>query len=736
MGRHVGQFEVFALAALMLGAAALFSMYALRVGSFQPDEEYYIELTRFIARHFPSALWQTAIYWKGIQRLDQVILAVPFSLMRGPGAYEVSHVIQASLFASTALPVWLMARGAGLDRWPRLLAATVSIIIPWAVVSSSFLVEGSAYPAFAWVLYATWRAAAKPSRTAEVSAILAVAVAALCRTQLLALAPIVPAAVLWQELRVGSGEPRLTTRLRQLPRRLAIRHPIITFATSALLVAAVLNELQALPGNVVGELTRGYGVPDPGSLSVEWGRVSYYLARMTAGTGFIAAGLGWAWSLREVVRPGSTLSHALAVTCTLGIAGVLLGLITGGPDERYIVYGAAPIGLAFAASLQDGLRAHRARAGYVGSIIVATAATILLIDSVGWPAPGGPYDFFTYPADAFYSRVVVGRLSELSIPLVHLQPERILEFAMIIVALAWAIGVVRFQRVLRPAAVALGVAVLALCTAEMFYAEEQFTTSAAAAAGGPSAAQRSWVDSHVPANATVADIAVGLGETGDFSDIWRTIQFWNSSVQQAAFFNSLGPLPVAFGNVILGLSVDPSSGRVYGTAGPPFLHPYPLSQYVLMPRVDSLPVGFDTVRVQQDPVMLVNLETLRMPPRLDWRLDGTSAEGFMSPGVPAVATVFPAALTGGRLCASMTLSAPPGFRGRWPYTVASAGRTAVRGSLGAQQARRLLVRLSPHTVDGNPTATVEVKVDGQALYSTGLHVSAAIGNFAVGTCPG
>jgi hypothetical protein len=54
--------------------------------------------------------------------------------------------------------------------------------------------------------------------------------------------------------------------------------------------------------------------------------------------------------------------------------------------------------------------------------------------------------------------------------------------------------------------------------------------------------------------------------------------------------------------------------------------------------------------------------------------------------------------------------------------------------LTAQQARTLVVRLFPQTVDGNPTATVQVSVDGQVPYPTGVPVSAAIGNFAVGAC--
>jgi hypothetical protein len=585
------------------------------------------------------------------------------------------------------------------------------------------------------VLYATWRATARPSPSGELLALISVVVAALCRTQLIALAPIIPLAVLWHEVQFGLRGMRAVPRLRALPQRLITRHPLITVVTTITVLAFILNQAHALPGNVVGELTRGYGVPQLGPLADEWARLTYYLARMTAGTGFIAGALGLAWGLREFVRARSSGSHTLAVVCALGIAGVLLGLVTGGPDERYVVYAAAPIGLAFAAALEDGLRVRRRGPAYVGSVIAGVLATILVVDGVGWPAPAGPYDYFTYPADSFYSRVLMGRLSDLHIPLVHPAPDHLLELGVVLVALAWLAIVVRFQRAVRPAAVALGIAVVAFCATEMLYAEQQFTTSAAAAAGGPTAAQRSWVDRHVPAGATVAAITVGLGETSDFADIWHTLEFWNSSIQTDAFFQALGPIPVPLGNVVAGLGVAPDTGLVSAASGPPFTTPYSLPRYVLMPRVNSLPVGFDALKVQVDPVMLVNLETLSLPVRLDWRLNGISAEGFIAPGQPAIATIYRSAFAGGRRCASFTLGTPPNFTGRWPYEVSSGGRVVARGRLAAQQARSLTVPLLPQQVSGNPQATVEVRVRGQVLYPTGSDVSAAIDNFAVEACP-
>ena len=144
-------------------------------------------------------------------------------------------MIQCLLFASTAVPVFLLARGAGLARRACHLAAALSIVAPWCVVSGSFLSESAAYPAYAWSLYATWVAVTRPSLRHDLLALLVIAIAVVSRTAMLALAPLLPLAVIWQEWSVGLAGERPARRLRALPRRLWRSHRVL----SAICVAAL-----------------------------------------------------------------------------------------------------------------------------------------------------------------------------------------------------------------------------------------------------------------------------------------------------------------------------------------------------------------------------------------------------------------------------------------------------------------------------------------------------------------
>ena len=183
--------------------ALIYVIYALRVGNFQNDEEEYLTVARYVAAHFPGAIWLSSLFARGTQRLDPIILALPFALMRGPGAFQLAHVIQCLLFVSTAVPCFLLARRAGLARTASIFAAVLCIVVPWAVVATSYLAECLAYPVYAWVLYATWNTITRPSLRNDVLALLALVVAVFSRTAMLALLPILPLAIVWHEWTLG-----------------------------------------------------------------------------------------------------------------------------------------------------------------------------------------------------------------------------------------------------------------------------------------------------------------------------------------------------------------------------------------------------------------------------------------------------------------------------------------------------------------------------------------------------
>lgn len=706
--RSAGTVDALILGAIVLAATVVYSHYALRIGTFQDDEELYMRLARYIAGHFPSAIWAPGIYTRGLQRLDPVVLAAPFSFMRGPGAFEVDHVIQCLLFASTAIPVYLLARRAGLGRPLSHVAALLSIVVPWAVVSTSFLTESLAYPAFGWILYTSWRAVQEPTRKREVLALLALAVGVLSRTALLGTLPLMPVAALWQTLACET-QGSIAARLRAVPGRLWRSHPI----AGVLLVGGVAiyaaDQLGLLPASLNSTLTGSYGVPSLSSLGSSFAKDRNYLSRMIAGTDYVPFGFALAWFAVTFVKREDRARHCLAVICLLGLVCELLSLLPAGPDERYVMYGAIPIVLGFVAALSD-------RIGI--TVVLGAIAAVLLIDSVTWPPVANVYDYFTYPAAVFYSRVLMNHLAEL--PLIHPPADRVIEGALVVVSLAWA-ALVRRRALLVPATAALCLATLALGVTQTGYALKKYSGGAGR---GQTAAARSWVDRHVPGGAQVATLANSLGTTADYVPIWREVEFWNTSIDATAFvgYSDFAPLPL--GIAPLSLQVQAGTGLLSTTE---VGRPRPVPRYVLVPRVGTLTLGLDVEAVAEDPSLPLNLVRLREPARIGWALAGTSAEGFMAPAGKAQIELYQGARREGHECVSLALVGPPNYYGTWPFRIGEDGHVLQRGRLAALQRLDL-------TVPTHGANTLTITVSGSVLYPNGEKVSARVEDVAVGRC--
>jgi hypothetical protein len=721
---------VLALCALVIVAAAVYTIYALRMKSFQPDEWYYTELARFTARDFPEALWYPGIYGRGIHRVDQLFLAIPYAFLGTPSSYQVGHAVQAFLYASTAIPVWLLARAAGLGRAARALACTLVVAVPWGIVATSFLAEPAGYPAYAWALYAVWSAAARPSRKVEALAIVALAVAALSRTQLLALSPILPLAVLWQAWRVELASSPWRQRIRELPRCLWSGHPIVTAVSLLAIVALVLSAAGLLPHRGVVALTGTYGLPQLEALSAITGRYRYYLSRMFAGTGVLAAALATAWVLRTLVRPRNRDDHALAIVCALGILAILLSLLEAGIDERYVFFGAVPISLAFAAELDNGVRTRRAGIGVWVSIALGVAVVIWLIDSVSWPTTGSNYDFFGYPAGVFFGKVLLGRLSTLPLPLAHPSPLHLAEIAALLLAFAWA-AARRSRRAVVPAAAVIGAGVVALCGAQLMYVLNQFTTSAAADPnGGQTARELSWVDARVPAGESVTALGVGLGATVDYWPFWYTVDFWNTSVIRSAGFDPEVLPPEVAETTPLTLSVNRSSGLLTVRTATRPERAAALPRYLLIPLLGQNELGIEGQVIASNPLMAVSLMRTTVPARAAWMLDGLARDGSLDGNAPVRATVYKGALPRDNTCASFTLTAPPGFAGALPYQVLRDGHEVAHGGLAAQEQRVVSVPAYPASgaAEASSMFTIRVHWAGAVVPGTKLL------SFEVHTC--
>ena len=707
--------ELVFVAALIAGAACVYTVFALRVGGFEPDEWYFTELARMIAHDFPAALWRSGVYLRGIERVDQLVLAVPYALFHTPTSYEVAHALQAVLYASTALPVWLLGRAAGLGRLARGLAATLVLLAPWAILSTSFLAEPAAYPAFALgPLHDLARGRATVAVGRSGGAARARARGALAHPVPRAAAD--PAArCALAGVAIGGGRGSLGSRLRALPGHLWRRHPIVTGVTALGILVLLASAAGSAAGRRRGEARRRLRAAAAG-IVLRRARARPLL-RLARGSGHgracagVRARMGPAHARAPAHRPRPRARGGVHARDR----GLALSLLQAGYDERYLFYGAIPIALAFAGELDTRLRESRASIGDAVAVAVGAIAVILLLESVTWPVSAQPYDYLTYTAAVFYGKVVLGKLSLVHLPLIHPSAERLVQAAIVVVALAWIATGYR-QRLRRPAAITLGVAVMAICAVELYYTLHKFTTGAAAVPGGPSAQARSWVDRTVPAGTRVGQLGIGLGVTS-YAAIWRDIDFWNTSVHTAAALQSTGMPPVPLDGGGMELLISSPSGALRAVPSPAFEQTLP--RYLLVPLEGTNPVEVEGTVLGHDPVLPVQLVRAREPVRLAWRIARTTAEGFLMPGLSAIATVYSGALAGADRCASFTLLAPPAFAGRWPYMVADNGKTLASGSLTEQERRVITVPLAPIASHNGRLASFTIAVHGHVLYTNG-----------------
>jgi hypothetical protein len=710
---------------LIAAITALYLIYALRVGNFQDDEEQYMSLARYIAGHFPDALWQHGLYPRGTQRLDSIILALPFALMRGPGAYQMAHAIQCLLFASTALPVMLLARRAGLPRPASLLAAALAIVSPWAVVSTSFLAESATYPAFAWVLYTCWLVLERPSLRHQVLAVLALVVAALARTALIATVPMLPLAVLWHEWSWSLRGMTWRARLRELPRRLWARQRLITALSAAGILVLIANHFGALPGSGLATFAGGYGLPHAGSASELFERYRGYLSRIVVGTGILAFAFALAWACGTLAARRDGRRHALALVCVLGVAGVLLSLLQAGPDERYVLYAAAPVGLCAAAWLSDWVR-RLVRPTRALGLLACCGVVVYLLASASWPPVQQPYDFFAFPAAAFYQRVALERAATVRLPL-HPGAQTLVAIAVALVALAFALTARR--RLMRPAAGVLAVGLLGVCVTQTLYALKKYTVFAGAAAG-PDGAARSWVDRSLPAGEYAGALALSMGAGPNYVPVWRATEFWNTAVRYDVFFGAPGTLPLPLGTELINLRLERSSGRIVVAARVPRTAQLP--EYLLEPEQGGNSIGLRGKVVAVSSYLPLVLVRPARPLQAEWSISGTNEEGFLASNAPAEATVYRDALGASARCARFTLIGPPNYPGHWPYSVTSGGNV-VRGSLASAQKAMITIPLARTSRTGaNPV--VRVRVHGQVTLPNGIVASAQMAFFAAGSC--
>jgi hypothetical protein len=650
--------------ALLAGAAAIafawLAYWGAHTHSFQADEDQYVYLSRWFPQHLPESIWNFDVYQRGLQRFEIWLLAIPALVLDSPWSLATARVLNALAFVSTAIPVYLLGRGMRLSpRWAALPAA-LSVVVPWAVVTTSFLAENLAFPASLWAIWAIWRTTAAPSARRDLLALVLLLVCGLCRTGMLLLAPALPVAVLLTDARFGEGS--VAARLR----RSLATHAVMWAAVGLSALVLVVSALGIGPsGGVAARLAGGYGTPFGFDVVTFTDKIAHFVSRVVLGTAFLPAAVALPWLATQLVRPGDRRRYAYAVTVTAVSAAILYSLGSAGFDERYIVYFGPLVFLTATLAL-----ANR-EISAVGLAIASVLLAVLLL-RVPWSVDPNPYAFFVSPVETFFARGVAQRLD----PYLPGGPGTVVTLVPIAAGLVGVGLAVVLRRAPERLAGAVGpgiVAVVALAVlVQTHYTLTKFVNGAGNGSG-PGLRDRAWVDQLTPAEASLGVFGEGVGGTPGFFPIWQELQFYNQRVDTVYTLGSaVAPVPVG-DKYVGGVSFDPRTGRVQSSR--------PLPDYLAIP----LQIGTARVRgtlVKAQTYMPVGLIKVAKPATMSWSAQGIANDGTV-PRKGATIRVYGTGLTAGRHCVTFDFLGATDRGSRW--RIVDGRRSAGAGSLAPAQ---------------------------------------------------
>lgn len=544
--------------------------------------------------------------------LYPIVLAPVFLLFSMPAAVVAAHAWNGVLFASAAVPAFLLARRLGA---PAVVVAVFTVAVPWSVITGFLMTENAAYPAFLWAVLAIQRAAVAPGDRAHALALAGVALATLARPQLVALALVLAIAVAAEELRVRRG-------LRA--------HRVLLGALGLGLALVVARALVGSLGTVLGSYAP---TVEEGSLLTRAAIRSaiVHLDVVAVAIGIVPLLLGGGWAAEAIVRaPQDPERRVFAVVVFAAVALLSLqvgSIVTRFPlglevKDRYLFYVAPLLFLATAVALA-------ARPAIAG-LLVATAGFVL---TIGWEDFAPIFGVSADSPGAVTHDLLARELGDVA------------SWVAVAAGLA-AVGLVLALRSARrpPLTFAVLGGVTLLCALETGYAWDRLLSSSGPSArpiASSPASARSWVDQALGDADDAGMLPYSVGQEWYPSAIaWWDVEFWNTQVTRGYLIGErFTYTPAAF--PYDRLRIDPTTGRIDGD----------LRGHLVRTTLDArfAPVG--AVVATAPELELVRVE---QPQRASWLTLGLDDDGWTRAGRPAALRVFGE----GETAVTLTLNSP------------------------------------------------------------------------------
>ena len=292
-------------------AALVAGSYAIRANTWavMTDELQVVRLATSIADELSLVPTIHGAYYGAHSQLYPLLLAPLYGTLSPPEAATVAHGLNALLLASAAVPAFFLARAVSGSVGAGYVAAALTAVTPWLVLSATLLTENTAYAAFAWSVLLCHRALVRPSAGRDVGALAGLGLAFVARTQLVVVALALPVALVLHEIGLAAHEDGGRPVRRGLARSVA-GHRVLALAYAVGGAVACLLALSGRLGGVVGN----YVVPFEGDLLPEgvWGSAAAHFDQVALGVGVLPVVLSASWLVTTALRPDRRESHAFA----------------------------------------------------------------------------------------------------------------------------------------------------------------------------------------------------------------------------------------------------------------------------------------------------------------------------------------------------------------------------------------------------------------------------------------
>ena len=644
------------VAAVALFLGWVLSLATTRVKNWfvMTDELYYERLAVSVAQTGSLLPRLHGEVIPNVNQLYPVLISPMFGDGNVPASFEGAHRLNAFLIATAAIPVFLLARRIGLGRLIALWAGTLSVAVPWVVLSSFLLTEVVAYPAFCWALLALTHAVERKRWTTDLLALAAIGIAVLARTQFVALLGVLLVAVVAEAMLEATprGAPANLWRTR--------RHLVYLFGALLLvvLVAVAIGEGSTLLGSysVTAENVRlDFGLLQ---LALE------HLALLALGLAILPfiVGVGWLLdrfrpSTAESERAFAVVGCTTLVLVTLQVASFNQRFGAGLVKDRYLFYVVPVVLLGLA-----GAVASRQWPRWWALVVPAAVAAV---------------GFASAPLPLYEKLNVDSPVAILNNELLELATSTRWAHVLLVLAALVAVQALLLAKPFVPwraaAVTVAALATLALPLETVYAFDRLFAVNGTN--GLPVTLDQggvfNWIDRNVgpEGRVTVVKYPVGGPDWWAGQGYWWDVEFWNeSAVEVLADMSRPGAKPWAD-------AFDPETGAA---------RDLPETQYALVYgndvrfRLAGRQVVYDRGAYIFEP---------ERPWRADWIADGIYPDGWTLPRTPMTITVFakPGQTTPLRRFVTLAASSPDPLENR-PVTVASnlerwSGEIVPQGSL-------------------------------------------------------